>query len=51
MDNVQHMCRVVEDYIYHRKDKRVKISIQQADIGKLVIAYQHAMSWFNLNRV
>ena len=49
MKDLNYMCRVVEDYIYHRKNKRVKITPKPNEINKLIKAYNYALTWFNFN--
>jgi len=48
---IPYMCRVVEDYIYHRTDKRVKVTPLPHEVGRLVIAYNMAIQWFNFNNI
>ena len=51
MPNTETKIQLVKDYIYHRKDKEVDISINNMiDIIKLEQAYHYAMQWFNLNK-
>jgi len=49
--NIPYMCAVVEDYIYHRKNKRVKVSPRPNDITKLLMAYNMAVNWFKHNNI
>ena len=50
--DINYMTTVVQDYIYHRKDKVVKISIRdQRDVMLLLKAYNYAMNWFNVNKI
>lgn len=51
MNDVNYMCRVVEDYIYHRKNIRVKVTPKPNELVKLVQAYNTAITWFEMNRV
>lgn len=45
--------KVVEDYIFHRKEKKVSIGIgnNMPELFKLEQAYQYAMNWFAINKV
>ena len=51
MNDVNYMCRVVEDYIFHRKNKRVKITPKPNELNKLLVAYNYSISWFNWNKI
>lgn len=51
MATTEQKIQLVKDYIYHRKDQQVDISINNmVDIIKLEQAYQYAMQWFSLNK-
>ena len=51
MANTEQKIQLVQDYIYHRKDKKVDIGINNVtDLIKLEQAYQIAMQWFSLNK-
>ena len=52
MANIEQKIQLVKDYIYHRKDEHVDISINNmVDAIKLEQAYQIAMQWFHLNKI
>ena len=45
------MCRVIEDYIYHRKEVKVKVIPRPHEVPKLIMAYNYAINWFNKHKV
>ena len=49
--NIEYMCKVIEDYIYHRKDKRVKINPQPNELPLVISAYNTAIQWFRINKI
>jgi len=48
-EEISYAIKVVEDYIYHRKNVVVKILFRVEDLGKLILGYNLAIEWFNLN--
>ena len=52
MNKIEYMKQVVIDYIYHRKNEKVEISItNHFDLMQLTSAYNYAVNWFNKNNM
>ena len=51
MKDINYMCTVIQDYIYHRKDKRVVIQQNPFDLAKIIMAYNVAINWFRNNSI
>ena len=51
MKDLDFMCTVIEDYIYHRKNKRVVIKRSPRQIILIYQAYNHAIQWFQQHKV
>lgn len=51
MEDVKQMTILVEDYIYKRKNVRVRINVRPMDMYNLVIAYNYAKDWLSNNNI
>jgi hypothetical protein len=51
MEDTKQMCIVIEDYIYKRKNVRVRINPRPMDMYNLVMAYNYAVAWLESEKI
>jgi len=51
MEDTRQMCSKIEDYIYKRKNIRVKINPRPMDMYNLVLAYNYVIAWFESEKL